>query len=146
MLLAVKILLTITTLGYSAVPTFFDFNASHATNPSWTGHARYHVVWQVTSFDYMAILALFLIWTAGADTWPLWIAALLSAAAYGGFWTSYLTRPLYGGWLVDKVNGVPPFNWNIGGWKFQTDANVTLFTPLVVLVIIAMILLAQIPA
>ena len=54
------------TLGYSAIPTLFDFNNSHATNPSWTGHARYHVVWQVVSFDIMAILSLWLIWTAAA--------------------------------------------------------------------------------
>jgi hypothetical protein len=45
MLLAIKILLTIATLGYSAIPGIFDSNNTHATNPSWTGHARYHVVW-----------------------------------------------------------------------------------------------------
>ncbi len=45
MLLTAKILLTIATLGCSAIPTVFDWNASHATKPAWTGHARYHVVW-----------------------------------------------------------------------------------------------------
>jgi hypothetical protein len=30
--------------------------------------------------------------------------------------------------LVDQVNGVPPFNWNLFGSKFQNDADVTLFT------------------
>lgn len=143
MLLVIKIILTITTLGYSAVPSLFDLNNTHATNPSWTGHARYHVIWQVASYDFLALVALVLIWTAGAATTPLWIAATLSAAAYGGFWTSYLTRPLYGGILVDQVNGVPPFKWHVAGRTIETDANVTLFTPFSILVILAMILLAS---
>ena len=144
MLLAIKILLTIATLGYSAVPTFFDFNESHATNPSWTGHARYHVIWQVMSYDYVALIALFLIWTAGTNTNLIWIAAFLALAAYGGFWTAYLARPRYQGILVDEVNGVPPFQWNIFGNQFETDANVTLFTPLFILVLVSMLLLLTI--
>jgi len=68
MLLAIKILLTIATLGYSAIPGIFDSNNTHATNPSWTGHARYHIVWQVSSYVYVALLMLCLIWIAGADT------------------------------------------------------------------------------
>lgn len=109
MLLTIKILLTIATLGYSAIPGIFDSNNTHATNPSWTGHARYHVVWQVSSYIYVAVLMLCLIWIAGADTKLLWIAAITAACMYAGFWTAYASRPVYGGWLVDKVNGVPDF-------------------------------------
>jgi hypothetical protein len=76
MLLTIKLLLTIATLGYSAIPGIFDSNNTHATNPSWTGHARYHVVWQVSSYVYVAVVMLYLIWTAGAETKPLWIAAV----------------------------------------------------------------------
>lgn len=144
MLLTVKILLTILTLGYSAIPAFFDSNSSHATNPSWTGHARYHVVWQVSAFVYLAVLALFLIWTSGDATWQLWIAAVMAVCTYGGFWTAYLSRPVYGGRLVDEVNGVPPFNWNIGGKVVKTDANVTIFTPAVILLAITIWLLSGI--
>lgn len=133
MLLTVKLLLTIATLGYSAIPSLFDFNESHATNPSWTGHARYHVIWQVSSYDYIAILSLYLIWTAGVDAGQLWIPALLCLFIYGGFWTALLTRKAYGGVLQDEVNGVPEFSYNILGWKFAIDANVSLFTPLSVL-------------
>lgn len=141
MLLLTKILLTVVTLGYSAVPTFFDSNATHATNPGWDTHARFHVVWQVSSYVYVAILALYLIWTAGTDTWPLWQATLLAAFAYGGFWTAVLFRSVYGGTLVSKTNPVPAFTWNIGGRTIQTDANVTLFTPLALLVGLCAVLL-----
>lgn len=34
MLLTAKVLLTFVTLGYSAIPSLFDFNNTHATNPS----------------------------------------------------------------------------------------------------------------
>jgi hypothetical protein len=139
--LTAKILLTIATLGYSAIPALFDANNTHATNPSWTAHARYHVVWQVSSYVYNAILALFLIWTANTSTWPLWIAAFMAVAAYGGFWTAYLTRPMFGGALVDEVNGVPPFGWGRGANKTYTDANVTLFVPLTLVTVAAIYLL-----
>jgi hypothetical protein len=139
--LLTKILLTVVTLGYSAVPSLFDSNSTHATNPGWDPHARFHVVWQVSSYVYVAVLALYLIWTAGLDIWPLWQATLLAAFAYSGFWTAVLFRPAYGGTLVSKTNPVPAFNWNIGGTTFQTDANVTLFTPLTVLTAVCAALL-----
>lgn len=132
MLLLAKILLTLSTLGYSLIPAMFDSNSSHATNPSWTGHARYHVVWQVSSYVYVALIALYLIWFSGSDTWPLWIAVLLAAAAYGGFWTAAIFTPVYGGKYVDEVNGVPPFKW---GKTIETDANVTIFTVTVVMLL-----------
>jgi hypothetical protein len=131
MLLTAKILLTFATFGYSAIPTYFDSNSTHATNPGWDTHARFHVVWQVSSYVYLAALALCLIWTAGTDTWPLWIAAIIAAGAYGGFWTAVASRPVYGGTLVSLVNPVPPFIWSIGGRTYATDANVTIFTPAV---------------
>ena len=143
MLLTIKILLTIATLGYSAIPGIFDSNGTHATNPSWTGHARYHVVWQVSSYIYVAVLMLYLIWTAGTDVRPLWIATITAACMYGGFWTAYASRPAYGGWLVDKVNGVPDFKWNVLGLRFQTDANVSLFTPAVAVLAAAAIMLTR---
>ena len=143
MLLTAKILLTIATLGYSAIPAMFDSNDTHATNPSFPGHARFHVVWQVSSYVYVAVLALYLIWSAGADTRPLWLALILAAAAYGGFWTAVVSRGLYGGKLVSEVNPVPNFKWNLLGLKFQTDANVSLFTPAVAVTALAAYALAQ---
>jgi hypothetical protein len=143
MLLTAKLLLTLVTLGYSAIPSLFDFNATHATNPSWTGHARYHVVWQVATFDLIAAMALVLIWTAGADAHQLWVPALLALFAYGGFWTASVTRPLYNGVLQDPVNGVPQFHYNLFGWKFSVDANISLFTPITLLTLAALWMVAR---
>jgi len=61
-----------------------------------------------------------------------------------GFWTAYVSRPVYGGWLVDKINGVPDFKWNLFGLKFKTDANVSLFTPAVIVLVAAAIMLVRI--
>jgi len=136
MLLTAKILLTIATLGYSAIPYAFDFDQTHVKNPDWDSHARFHVVWQVTSYIYVAILALFLIWTAGTEAWPLWIAFFLGAAGYGGFWTAVWTRGVYKTNLLSRVNPVPDFKWNVLGKQFATDANVTLFSVFALLLLI----------
>ncbi len=130
MLLTAKILLTLSSLGYSLIPFLFDSNETHWYNPSWTRHARFHCVWQVMSYVYIAILALVLIWTAGDSHWQIWIAAALSACAYGGFWTAVILRNKIGLNLVDEVNGVPPFVLPLIG---KADANVTLFTTAVLI-------------
>ena len=144
MILFAKILLTIATLGYSAIPAVFDSNATHATNPSFPGHARFHVVWQVSSYVYIGILALYLIWTAGSDIQPLWLATLLAASAYIGFWTAAISMPLYRGTIVSEINPVPCFKWNLFGIRFETDANISLFTPASIIVVLAIIVLVQI--
>jgi hypothetical protein len=140
-LLIIKILLTVATLGYSAIPAKFDSDETHLKNASWDPHARFHIVWQVGSYVYLALIALYLIWTSGSETGPLWLAALLAAAAYGGFWTAVWTRGAWGTNLVSKVNPVPNFTWNIGSRKVETDANVTLFTFFVVMLAAAILLL-----
>lgn len=146
MLLAAQILLTIATLGYSAIPTLVDLGPTHATNPSWTGHARYHVVWQVVSLVLMALLGLFLTWTATGPGIRLWIPAALCVAAYGGFWAALLTRSKYRGILQDEVNGVPEVGFNIFGWKASIDANVSQFAPLTLIALIAVAIIATLPA
>jgi hypothetical protein len=143
MLLTAKILLTLATLGYSAIPAKFDSDETHLKNPDWDPHARFHVVWQVSSYVYVALIALYLIWTAGTDTWPLWLAALLAAASYGGFWTAVFTRGLWKTHFLSRVNPVPPFTFNIGGKPVEADANLTLFSVFVIMLIGAVVCLVS---
>jgi hypothetical protein len=147
MLLTAKILLTLATLGYSLVPAIADFNKTHATNPSWLPHARYHVVWQVMSYVCMALIALYLIW-GSADVFGLaglWLAAGLAASAYGGFFVAAFSKSLYGGAQYD-ANGVLPVNVSFGGKPRAIDANLAVFSLMALLLVAAGICLLQVQA
>src|ERR1700719_80698 len=103
MMLLAQLLLTLVTLGYSAIPTLADFNRTHATNPLWTPHARFHVVWQVLSYTGIAVIALCLIWLNGPlPKERLLLAGALGAAVYGAFFATLLVRKLFGGALYDQ--------------------------------------------
>jgi hypothetical protein len=41
---------------FFAAPSI-DFSRAHASNPRWTRHARFHVVWQIVSQCLFAALA-----------------------------------------------------------------------------------------
>jgi hypothetical protein len=123
-----RLLLTLATLGYGVVTLKADFNATHATNPRWTPHARFHVVWQALSYFAIATIALCLIWLPGPmPTERLYLAAALAFAVYGAFFVALLARPLFGGTLFDD-NGYPPFRAPVGTAKW--DVNVTVFSVL----------------
>jgi hypothetical protein len=125
-----RTLLTLATLGYGLVTIKADFNATHATNPQWTPHARFHVVWQIVSYSGIALIALGLIWLPGPMVRErLYLAAGLGVAVYGAFFLAALTRPIYGGRLYDD-NGYLPFKAPIGPGNWRWDVNVTVFTVL----------------
>jgi hypothetical protein len=137
-LLLVRLLLSLVTLGYGLVTVKADFNKTHATNPLWTGHARFHVVWQITSYLGFAFLALALIWAPGPYAPErLYLACAFAAIVYGAFFITLLCMPLYGGRTFDD-NGYPPLQ--IMG--FRLDANVTVFSAMTVLLLAAGIALA----
>ena len=137
--LLARILLSIATLGYGFITIKADFNATHATNPLWTPHARFHVVWQVLSYFGVALIALGLIWLGGAmQVERLYLAGGLAAAMYGGFFAAMFTRPLYGGVLYDE-NGYPPFQPPLtpAGWRW--DVNVTVFTAMTAILLLGVV-------
>jgi hypothetical protein len=140
MLLAAKILLTVVTLGYSLIPALADFNTTHATNPKWLPHARYHVVWQVMSYICMALIALYLIW--GSDDTFGMAGLWLAVSAYIGFYAAAVAKPLYGGAQYD-ANGVLPVHVRVGGKQLAFDVNMTVFTLMSLLLVIAVICLMQ---
>jgi hypothetical protein len=98
-----RILLTLTALGYGLATIKADFNKTHATNPKWTPHARFHVVWQILSYSGIGLVALYLIWIDGpAVRERLYLASALGLAVYGAFFTTVFARPLFGGTLVRR--------------------------------------------
>ena len=135
-----RVLLTINTIGYGLIPMIADFNKTHATNPLWTPHARFHVVWQVSSYCGVGLIALWLIWSAGPPA-KLWLAAALAAAMYAAFFATAVAMPRFGGSLADP-NGVPPLGRiTLGGKPVVLDANMTLFGAQVAILLVAIVLI-----
>lgn len=134
-MLVAQVLLTLVTLGYSAVPTLADFNKTHATNPLWTPHARFHVVWQVSSYLGLAAIALALIWWHGPLAIErLWLVLGMAVAIYGGFYAALFSMKLYGGTNYDE-NGYRPVYKSILGMRIGFDANITVFSIMTALLI-----------
>lgn len=138
MLVAAKILLTIVIVGTGFLPLRADLNGTHATNPLWTGHARYHVVWQVLSYAFLGIVTLGLLWMPGAsETARAHFAALIALSVLGGFFGAAASMRRYGGRLSDE-NGYPPLQ--IG--SRDVDLNVLVFATLVPILAVAWVLAA----
>lgn len=132
--ITVKILLSLVTLGYSAIPAIADFNATHATNPRWTPHARFHVVWQVSSYLPLAVIALWLVWAQGEMAVARgWLATGLAASVYAGFFAAMFGKRLYGGANYD-TNGVLPVN---GPFGVEIDVNIAIFSAMAALLALA---------
>jgi len=105
-----------------------DFNKTHATNPKWTPHARFHVVWQINSYVGIGLLALALIWWPGPNAVErLWLAAIMSAIVYAGFYAALFTMPVYRGKHYDQ-NGYRPFPAPVPVIARKWDANITVFS------------------
>ncbi|MDO9125492.1 MAG: hypothetical protein Q7U42_01365 [Parvibaculum sp.] len=122
-LLVPRLLFSLVAFMISVGPIFADFNKTHATNPLWTPHARFHVVWQVLSQTGISLVILYLLWTPAADyATHIWVAAILNYIWGASFYTTLATMPIYGGALKD-VNGIKPFRFNIFGTIYLVDTN-----------------------
>lgn len=139
--LAARILLSLATMGYGFATIKADFNATHATNPLWTPHARFHVVWQILSYSGLAVMALGLIWIKGpVEVERLYLAAGIGVAVFGAFFIALLARPMFGGTLYDQ-NGYQPFKAPVGPGHWQWDVNVTVFTVLTAILLLGTVLI-----
>ena len=127
-ILIARILFTLATIGWAALTVVADFNKTHATNPKWTPHARFHVVWQISSYVGFGLLALALIWAPGP--YPLerlYLVAVMGAIVYAAFFVALAAMPLYGGAAYDK-NGYQPFKAPVPLFADKWDANITAFS------------------
>ncbi|MET2825793.1 DUF6640 family protein [Mesorhizobium shangrilense] len=133
--LVARILLTLATLGYGLVTVLADFNKTHATNPQWTPHARFHVVWQVCSYVGFALMALALIWLPGPYAIDrLYLAAGMAAIVYLAFFAAVFAMPFYGGRAFDD-NGYLPFTAPVPVVARRWDANIVAFSVMAVLLV-----------
>lgn len=140
--LLARVLITLATVGYAFITVLADFNNTHATNPNWTPHARFHVVWQITSYCGFGLLALALVWWPGAYAVErLYLACLFAAVTYGAFFVALAAMPLYGGRTYDD-NGYLPFPAPMG-LRQRWDVNVTAFSIFAMVLVAAVLLVSR---
>ena len=121
-----KVLLTFICIGFGTLTPLIDFNESHATNPLWTGHARFHLVWQVNAMIITAVLSISLLWFFYSITNHL-IVILLNYLWILSFYATVFGLKLFDGELND-INGVPPVFIEILGRKYEIDRNIQAIT------------------
>ena len=126
LILISKVLLTLICIGFGTLTPLIDFNESHATNPLWTGHARFHLVWQVNAMIITALLSISLLWFFYSITNHL-IVILLNFLWVLSFYATVFGLKLFDGELND-VNGVPPVFIKILGREFEIDRNIQAIT------------------
>ena len=103
----------------------------------WTGHARFHVVWQIISQCLFSGFAGWLAWHRGpgVDANFYWATAILAIPLFG-FLAATIMRSGYGGALFDP-NGIPPVPVTIFGKRREVDVNL-------VVVVVGLLVLAGI--
>ncbi len=135
-----RILMTITAIGLAFGPAIADFNKTHATNPLWPPHARFHVVWQVITNSALSLFMLYLLWTPLIEQYDLQLklVAIVQFTILVPVYITIACMGLFGGALKD-VNGLRPFVFNIGGRIWEVDTNAFNFTLTIAVVSIAVI-------
>ena len=114
-----KILITLATIFYGIMPVIADLSDSHLLNPSWMPHAKFHLVWLLSTNSLFALFALYLIWIEN----KAFQAGLIGIIVTSGFWIAALTRDLYGGLFVDpnlEVSEMMGLHPNVFAFIFVT--------------------------
>jgi hypothetical protein len=100
-----------------------DLNRTHATNPQWTRHARFHLVWQAISHALLSLLEIPLVLAPGPFREQRFYAtAILASIPMLSFFAAVLCRKIYGGALFDP-NGILPLRLVVFGSERLIDLN-----------------------
>ena len=138
--LLAKIILSVVATVQAVGPIGADLNRTHATNPEWTPHARFHVVWQVLLQTGVSVAALILLW-GEPSTANTWIAALLVLNWTVTFFVTVSSRSLFEGTLSDATTGIRPFVFRLGSRSLKVDTNLFGAVVLGTLTLVAVLLL-----
>jgi hypothetical protein len=123
-----QLLLTLTAFEFFG-PIVRDYNATHALNPAWVGHARFHLIWLLGFMGMSGIANLYLVWVRQPfDVRNLWLSFAWQACNLGGFWIAVVLAPAYGGAVTVPETHV---------YIFGLDENVVVFTILSLLLLVA---------
>ena len=95
-----QVLLTIGVFEFFG-PIFRDTSPTHLLNPSWVGHARFHLAWALVFMGLSGLVNLYLIWVRPRALSNLYIAWSWQACNVLGFWGAALLAGPYGGSIVD---------------------------------------------
>lgn len=135
--LVARILLTILAIMLCIGPAKADFNSTHATNPLWPGHARFHVVWQVVTNSGNNLVLLALIWIPIVQyDLQLKLVSLLTAIILGSFYVTLACIKIFEGSLADP-NGIKPFRFKLPGRTVLVDTNLFGFSVLSIVLAVA---------
>jgi len=107
MLTIARILLTITAVQYGLVPLIVDLSPSHVFHDHWPPHARFHMVWLLTSSAGIGVFAIWLIWwqSRKGDHY-MRLACILGFIVLGSFFVAAGMMKNYGGALADPTHQI----------------------------------------
>ena len=122
-----QVLLTVGVLEFFG-PILRDTSSTHLFNPSWVGHARFHLAWALVFMGLSGLCNLYLIWFRRPRSISnLYLSWVWQACNIFGFWGASLLEATYGGSIVD-----PEFHLTILGLNENVFAFVVLTTILLI--------------
>ena len=117
------------TIGVSEFfgPIIRDTSTTHLLNPTWVGHARFHLAWALVFMGLSGLVNIYLIWFRKPHRISsLYLSWAWQACNIFGFWGAALLERAYGGSIVD-----PEFHIKVLGLNENIFAFVVLTTILV---------------
>ncbi|MEM7275752.1 MAG: DUF6640 family protein [Actinomycetota bacterium] len=139
--LAPRLIISFMAVAIAVGPMIADFNKTHATNPLWPPHARFHVVWQVLIQTGSSVLALVLLWRSSDDyLFHLYLAGAIIYVWIVTFFATLASMSRFDGALRD-VNGIEPLRIALPGRVLEVDTNLFGVTLFAILNTVAMLLI-----